>query len=301
MIPDALIFNIQKFSLHDGPGIRTTVFFKGCPLSCRWCHNMESQNPNPEAMLRLDNCTGCASCVSSCPQEAISIEGDRSSTQRSLCTTCSSCLISCPQNLRTVCGESMNLQVLLEEVLKDRVFYERSGGGVTCSGGEAMSHIDFLQPFLNACKAEGLHTAVDCSGQVPWEAFERILPVTDLFLYDLKAMDEEVHRLYTGVGNSLILENLRRLSDRTKNIWIRLPLIPGVNLNEEHIEAAIDFLRPLGLKRVHLLPFHPLGRSKAPQLGLSFAMGETPAPDPHQIQTIKTRLIASGFEAHIGG
>jgi pyruvate formate lyase activating enzyme len=299
--PGGLIFDIQKFSLHDGPGIRTTVFFKGCPLNCRWCHNLESQKGAAEAMLAPGVCTGCAACVAACPEEAIRIVDGRAQTDAAVCVCCGKCVVFCPQAGREICGREMTVTAVVAEVVQDRVFYERSGGGVTCSGGEAMAQIDFLCALLAACKAEGLHTCVDTSGCVPWESFERILETTDLFLYDLKVMDPAAHRRLTGVDNGLILENLRRLSETTGAIWIRFPVIPGINDGEDNIVATLDFLRTIRCRQVNLLPYHELGRSKADRLGRDYPLGEVRPPTEEAMAALRERFAAAGVKAVVGG
>ncbi len=301
MSTKALIFNIQKFSLHDGPGIRTTVFFKGCPLSCAWCHNIESQAFSKEPMLRGDLCAGCASCMDRCPEGAIELSAQKAQTDLEICTSCGRCVMFCPRNGRQICGEQLSVDEVLGEVLKDQVFYERSGGGVTCSGGEAMAQIDFLAELLSACKKQRLHSAVDTSGYVPWTSFERILPLTDLFLYDLKIMDEQTHRQYTGVSNSLILENLERLSEAAARIWIRFPVIPTVNDGAANIEQTIAFLRRISIEQINLLPYHALGRGKASQLGRNDRWENLQAPGEKMMKTIQRRFADAGFKAVIGG
>ncbi len=301
MATRGLIFNIQKFSLHDGPGIRTTVFCKGCPLDCWWCHNIESQGSGKEPMLRLDRCDGCGSCVVSCPEEAIRVVEGQAVTDLSVCVRCGECSVFCPQNGRNICGREMTVAEVVSEVLKDQVFYDQSGGGVTFSGGEAMAQIDFLAAALAACKAEGLHTAVDTSGIVPWASFERILDLTDLFLYDLKIMDEAAHRTYTGASNRLILENLERLSRATEAIDIRFPVIPTVNDGPENIRKTIDFLKAIRFRQVNLLPYHDLGRGKAVQLGRACRMEGVAAPAADTMAKLRAQFAAAGMQAVIGG
>lgn len=299
--PTGLIFDIQKFSLHDGPGIRTTVFFKGCPLSCRWCHNLESQQGAQEPMLTPGVCTGCAACVAACPEDAVRLVEGRPVTDVATCTCCGKCVVFCPQAGREICGRQMSVAGVVAEAAQDRVFYQRSGGGVTCSGGEAMAQVDFLAALLAACRAERLHTCVDTSGCVPWENFERILATTDLFLYDLKIMDSAAHRRLTGVDNHLVLENLRRLSAATDAIWIRFPVIPGVNDDPENIDATIDFLGTIRCRQVNLLPYHELGRSKAERLGRTDPLPGIEPPSAAAMESLRLRFAAAGLPAVVGG
>ena len=298
---NGLIFNIQKFSLHDGPGIRTTVFLKGCPLDCWWCHNIESQGAGREPMFRADLCGGCGACAAACPQRAIRVVAGVAVTDPAACLSCGRCAVFCPANGRSICGSEMSVEEVVSEVVKDRVFYEQSGGGVTFSGGEALVQIDFLAEVLAACKAQGLHTAVDTSGAVPWAHFERILALTDLFLYDLKLMDDAAHRWYTGVSNRQILENIERLARATDALWVRVPVIPTVNDDAGNIRRTIAFLQTIRFRQLNLLPYHELGRSKAAQLGRTYRLEGVRAPDDKAMETLRREFAAAGFETVIGG
>jgi pyruvate formate lyase activating enzyme len=301
MTTDGIIFNLQKFSVHDGPGIRTTVFLKGCPLRCRWCHNAESQAAGPEPMVRGDLCTGCGACVASCPEQAIRLVGERPETDLAACTRCGRCLLFCPRNCRAICGERRTVTEVVQEVLKDRVFYQQSGGGVTFSGGEPLEQVDFLAESLAACKIEKLHTAVDTSGFAPWDAFERVLAVTDLFLFDLKVMNPATHQAYTGVSNRMILENLVRLSAETDRIFIRIPVVPTVNDDADNIRQTIDFLNSIRFQRLHLLPYHRLGGGKAGQLGRDSRWAEVAPPTVEQMEAVRDQFAGAGLEPVIGG
>jgi len=299
--PRGLVFNLQKFSLHDGPGIRTTVFFKGCPLSCRWCHNLESQGTGREPLVALERCSGCGSCVVNCPEQAIRLVEGQAATDLTLCRRCGHCAVYCPQNGREICGREMTVAEVVAEVMQDRVFYDRSGGGVTFSGGEAMAQIEFLAAALAACKAEGLHTAVDTSGWVPWASFARILGLTDLFLFDLKLLDDAAHRRFTGVSNQPILDNLRRLSGATDAIFIRFPVIPTITDGPGNMRALIALLRELRFRQVNLLPYHELGRGKAARLGRGEPLTGITPPGPERLEALRAELAAAGFLTVIGG
>ena len=247
----ANIFDIQRNSFVDGPGIRTTVFFKGCNLHCSWCHNPESQSAKPQMMFYKNKCGNCGKCKEKCPN---SLES---------CELCGKCTIYCPHDAREICGKEYTVDEVLKKILKDKTFYETSGGGVTFSGGECMLQIDFLEEILKECKKHGIHTAVDTAGHVPFESFERIMPYTDLFLYDVKCYDTEKHKKYTGVGNELISENLGRLLSEGKAVWVRIPVIPTVNDSIEEMTAIRKMLDSYGFpQKVELLPYHAMGEHK---------------------------------------
>ena len=252
----ATIFDIQRNSYVDGPGIRTTVFFKGCNLHCAWCHNPESQSPTPQMLFYRSKCTGCGKCREKCPNAL------------EKCELCGNCTIYCPHDAREICGEEYTVDGVLNEILKDKAFYENSGGGVTFSGGECMLQIDFLTGILKACKENGIHTAVDTAGHVPYERFEQILPYTDLFLYDVKCFDSEKHKQYTGVGNEVILENLKKLLATGTPLWIRIPIVPTVNDTKEEIQSIKRYIRACGApEKIELLPYHAMGEHKYDAIG----------------------------------
>ena len=256
MILKATIFDIQRNSYVDGPGIRTTVFFKGCNLRCAWCHNPESQSHKPQMLFYKNKCTGCGKCTEKCPNAL------------EKCELCGKCTIYCLHDAREICGKEYTVDAVLREIVKDKNFYETSGGGVTFSGGECMLQIDFLTEILKACKGNGIHTAVDTAGHVPYEQFERIIPYTDLFLYDVKCFDSEKHKQYTGVGNELILENLKRLLVADKPVWVRIPIIPTVNDTVEEIQRIKGCVCSGGApEKIELLPYHAMGEHKYAALG----------------------------------
>ena len=253
-MPKAMIFDIQRNSFVDGPGIRTTVFFKGCNLRCKWCHNPESQSFENQMMFYKDKCTGCGKCHEVCPNHL------------KKCDFCGKCELYCPAEARKICGREYTSDEVLAEVIKDKAFYDNSGGGVTFSGGECMLQLDFLCEILEKCKSAGIHTAVDTAGNVPWKSFEKILPFTDLFLYDIKAFGAELHRKGTSVSNELILENLKNLSGRA-DIIVRIPVIGGYNDNDEEIRQIADFLKQIKIIKAELLPYHAMGEHKYTALG----------------------------------
>lgn len=262
----ATIFDIQRNSYIDGPGIRTTVFFKGCNLRCAWCHNPESQQAKPQMMFYQNKCTGCGKCKEKCPNAL------------EKCDLCGKCTLFCPHDAREICGKEYTADEVLREVIKDKTFYENSGGGVTFSGGECMLQIDFLEEILRKCKENGIHTAVDTAGYVPYERFERILPYIDLFLYDIKCFDREKHKQYTGVDNELILENFKKLSAAGKPLWVRIPIVPTVNAQSEEMLGIKDFLQTCGQpEKIELLPYHPMGEHKYSVLGMCVQKFDAPA------------------------
>ena len=244
---NAMIFDIQRNSFVDGPGIRTTVFFKGCNLKCAWCHNPESQSAKPQIMFYKDKCTGCGRCQNITENDADFI---------------------CFNDAKEICGKEYTSDEVLNEILKDKAFYENSKGGVTFSGGECMLQIDFLCEVLEKCKENGMHTAVDTAGNVPWEYFERILRNTDLFLYDIKLFDREKHKQYTGADNNVILDNLKKLFEVGANICIRIPIICGVNDSTGEMQRIKSFLQPYRPVKIELLPYHNLGTHKYDALNM---------------------------------
>ena len=251
----AFIFDIQRNSFVDGPGIRTTVFFKGCNLKCAWCHNPESQSPKPQMMFYRDKCTGCGKCKEICPTP-------------DNCILCGKCTFYCPADARKVCGKEYTVDEVFSEIIKDKSYYENSGGGVTFSGGECMLQIDFLLEIMIKCKENGIHTAVDTAGYTPFESFEKILPYTDLFLYDIKCFDNEKHKKYVGVENELILENLKKLFQANAKIWIRIPVIADINDSTKEMQCIKKFLFAYGKpEKIELLPYHIMGENKYAAIG----------------------------------
>jgi pyruvate formate lyase activating enzyme len=264
----ATIFDIERNSFVDGPGIRTTVFFKGCNLRCAWCHNPESQSAKPQMMFYKNKCTGCGKCREKCPN---SMEK---------CDLCGRCSLFCPHDAREICGKEYTVDEVLKEILKDKTFYDNSGGGVTFSGGECMLQIDFLAELLKRCKENGIHTAVDTAGHVAFECFERILPYTDLFLYDIKCYDSEKHKKYTGVSNELLFSNLKKLLQTDKTIWVRIPVIPTVNDTEEEMLTIKTFLSSCGIpEKVELLPYHAMGEHKYAAIGKEAQIFSVPSEE----------------------
>jgi len=272
--PTGLVFDIQRFAVHDGGGIRTLVFLKGCPLHCRWCQNPESMHAVPEIMRIPHNCISCVKCMTLCPQGAIRFsETGEVGIDRSLCNLCGDCVASCYAGSMTIVGRYLTAGEVLEEVERDRKFYTQSGGGVTFSGGEPTLQADFLRSCLAAAKAGGLHTAVETCGHAPWETFAALLGSVDLFLCDIKHMDAARHRELTGVSNERILDNISRLSQAGAALRLRLPLVPGANDTGQNVTATARFASELPtLQGFDILPYHRLGESKWRQLGRAYPM-----------------------------
>ncbi len=277
--------------MHDGPGIRTTLFFKGCPLECAWCHNPESISPQPELMLRGDRCLACGACIAACQQEAIMTATGGPATRREHCRACGRCADACPAEARAIIGREITIASAMTALLADRIFYDQSGGGVTFSGGEPLRQHEFLHTLLEQCRRQALHTAVDTCGYAPWPIFERIAPLTDLFLFDIKMIDAEKHRRWTGVSNRLILENLARLDLEDRPIHLRLPIIPGINDSPADIDKMAEWLDTLHhVQALHLLPFHRGGTEKYQRLGRTFHLHQTAPPETAQIDSLAERL-----------
>ena len=297
-----MIFDIKPFSIHDGPGIRTTVFFKGCPLHCAWCHNPEGISKEPEVVWHESRCILCLDCVDHCPNQALSYEHGRIVADMSLCKECQHCVDICPTTALENIGWESALEDLLHVVMKDRPFFEESGGGITCSGGEPLLQSDFLYTFFQALKTKHIHTTLDTCGFVPAERLEKILPVTDLILYDLKVMDPYIHQKVTGVDNAVILQNLQMLSNTGVALRIRLPLIPGINDDEENINSMIRFLlQETRFRTIDILPYHPTAEAKYDRLNQEYLLKDSTVMNDREVEAIRQKFIHAGFTVQTGG
>lgn len=261
-----ILMDVKRMAVHDGPGLRTTLFLKGCPLSCIWCHNPEGQSFRPELAFFENKCTGCGRCQSACPSGA---------PGREHCTACGQCASVCTSGARKLYGREVSLNEALRIALEDRIFYG-STGGVTLSGGEPLMQADFAEELLREFSAQGVHTAIDTCGHAPWNAFERTLPFCRLYLFDVKHMDSEKHRQATGQGNELILDNLRRLAASGARIQIRIPLIPDFNDDDENIRRTGEFLGEIRPEKIKLLPYHDMAHVKYRAIGMKDTLPPRP-------------------------
>lgn len=294
------IFNIQHYCIHDGPGIRTNVFVKGCPLRCIWCANPESQSTVPQLMYLSDKCVGCGKCIELCPQKAVSRRTDlanRVQTNRTLCIACGQCTDICPTEARSISGRIATVGEVFDEVMGDKLFYG-SDGGITVTGGEALAHPRFTGALLQLCREGGITTAVETCGAVPWEVMEPVLRYTDIVLYDIKQMDSDRHLAYTGQGNETILSNLEHISQQTKcTIIVRCPVIPPCNDTPEDMHALGRFLteRHIRCTEIDLLPYHNLGEGKREQLEPDCAGFLSHTPTDGEMEALRQILRGYGF------
>ena len=293
-----LVFDIKHYAIHDGPGIRTTVFMKGCPLDCPWCHNPESKRHQPVFMWNPARCIHCNSCVEACQEDALQLS-QHLDVDESLCTLCLRCVDACYPGALELVGREMSVDDVLEEILKDRVFHEESGGGVTFSGGEPLSQPQFLKELLDACKKLGIQTAVDTCGYADTQVITDIIESVDLWLYDLKNMDEEKHRETIGVSNHLILENLRHLRD--ENVIVRFPLIPGFNDDSINLQAMGGFLQENRFTEICILPYHTAGFDKNERLNQKKPIFNAAPPDDEKIKLAVEILEEYELTVKIGG
>jgi pyruvate formate lyase activating enzyme len=297
---EGIIFDIQRFSVHDGPGIRTIVFLKGCPLSCLWCCNPESQKINPIIIFQSSQCIGCGRCVGICPQGILTgqkegfIDSER-------CIGCGKCIKVCPVNALMLKGRSMTVEENIKELRKDEINYRRSNGGITLSGGEPLSQPEYAIELLKACHSKGWHTAMETTAFAKKEVIEAVIPHLDLVLLDIKTMDPDISKKYTGVSNEIILENAKRISQITKTI-VRIPTIPGVNATPKDITDICHFVKELHkVNTIHLLPYHNFGESKYELLGMTYEMKDVTEIPRETMESLKKVVEEQGFTCIIGG
>jgi pyruvate formate lyase activating enzyme len=300
---EALVFDVKRFAINDGPGIRVTIFLKGCPLACRWCHNPESISGKVQKMYSVGKCIGCGECVRICPLEACELTPEGVVTELEICTGCGMCADVCPARATEMSGRYETVSELMKVIEDERPFFDESGGGVTFSGGEPLMYPGFLKEILDACGELQIHRTVDTSGLASTRTLLEVAERTDLFLYDLKLMNSDRHKEWTGVGNRRILQNLIRIADTGADIQIRIPLIKGVNTDEENIGAAAEFVAALPgpRKRINLLPYHDVARGKSAKLGGVSKPEALQPPDKPELARIIEQFAAHGLTASIGG
>lgn len=295
------IFNIQRYSLHDGPGIRTIVFFKGCALRCKWCSNPESQISDPQILFIKSRCIGCRACEKACPSGAIVMEENRRILEDK-CIHCGNCAKACMAEALELKGQKVTVREVYEQLKKDEVYYAYSEGGITLSGGEALLQPEFAVELFKACHQSGWNTAVETALFVSEDAIRTVLPYTDLFLADFKVFDSEAHRTYTGQSNDTIKQNIKYISDNGGKIILRIPLIPGVNDSESNLRSTALFAKELGtIEEIDLLPYHRLGVNKYDQLGRDYLLPELRQPSGASMRNIADILKEYGFRVRIGG
>jgi glycyl-radical enzyme activating protein len=295
-----LVFDIQRFSLHDGHGIRTLVFMKGCPLRCPWCSNPESQSRKPEVMFFEERCISCGACIEACPNgEALRAHwplGDGS------CDDCTPCVAACWPRARVMVGREMSRDDVLEIIRRDRVFYEESHGGITVGGGEPTMQPDFVAGLLESCRAEGIHTAIETCGYAPWETMKKVLDHVDELLMDIKHMDSAIHKEWTGVANERILANAQEAANLVQEMVVRVPLIPGFNDDNDNLNELGAFVKQklTGVTRVDVLPYHSTGESKSTRLRREFKLGTLEPQGRDRLGEIKALLSSYGLDARVG-
>jgi pyruvate formate lyase activating enzyme len=298
------IFNIQGYCIHDGPGIRTTVFLKGCPLHCPWCQNPESHSFIPELLFAEEKCSGCGNCIQVCPEKAIRLRGKVSQTDRRLCRSTGLCVDACPNEARAVIGRPATADEVFREIAADSLFYEESGGGVTLSGGEPLAQPEFVSSILEKCRHAGFHTALDTCGHADWTTVRDVLLHVNLVLFDFKHMNPEIHEKYTGVSNELILQNAEKIHhEMSIPMWARITIVPGFNDSHGNMEATAKFIadRISSAVPVHLLPFHRLGEGKWERLDKKKDTAVIGTPDERKMAECRRIFESIGLTVIMGG
>lgn len=307
MTADAIIFDIERFGTDDGPGIRTVVFVKGCPLQCRWCHNPESQSPMPELLALDQRCTLCGRCAAGCPNAAIRADASKRSIDRVKCDNCGLCVSLCSPKALRLAGERMTVVQVMEIVKRGRRFFETSGGGVTVSGGEPLTQERFVSELFALCRREGIHTVLDTCGYAGWDAFARVLQHTDFVLYDLKVLDSDAHRMVTGVDNRIILDNLVRLAGTGIELLVRVPIVPGLTDDPDNVRGIAGFVKQSVLPQagqafggIELLPYHKMGSSKYRMIGRSEDIIDAEPPSEARMEQLARIVTELGLKCITG-
>ncbi len=278
------IFNIQKFSINDGPGIRTTVFLKGCPLDCIWCHNPESKSRNPQILYNESKCIGCKACEAVCPEKCHGFSDNTHLFNREKCISCGKCADVCASNALELCGYEISADEVISKVMQDKTFYDNSGGGMTLSGGEPMAQFEFALELMIKAKEQGLHTCMETCGAASEDKYKKIAEFTDIFLYDYKITNSDEHKKYTGISNELILSNLKMLDILGKSVILRCPIIPGINDNDAHLSAIAKLANELSnISEINVEPYHPLGKGKSEELGVDYLLEELTFPEEGEV------------------
>ncbi len=302
LMASGMISNIQRYSTQDGPGIRTTVFLTGCPLSCWWCHNPEARSSRPKVVIQESRCVRCGECANVCPTDGSTTSENAPHEPGPDCALCGACIEACPTGARQMTARRRTVEEVVAEIKKDSIFYDESGGGVTFSGGEPLMQPQYLIALLEACRACGIRTAVDTCGHAPRESLLAAASVTDLFLYDLKFMDDAKHIEYTGVSNARIVANLAELGRTHGNIWLRIPVIPGLNDSDDQLGALARYAASIaGVRQVNLLPYHRTGVYKFRRLGEQYRLGHILPPTPERMESALAAFSALGLTVKSGG
>lgn len=299
--PQGLVLSIDRFAGEDGPGIRTTVFLKGCPLRCVWCHSPESISPESQLVFHGNRCIGCGDCVGACPRDAQVVSPSERRVLRGRCNDCGDCVPICPSAALEMAGKWLSVEQVMEVVEKDRVYYRNSGGGVSFCGGEPTRQHEFLLACLKACRDVGIHTALDTCGQVKWPVLDEMLPFTDLFLYDIKHMDSTRHKELTGVGNELILENLERIGQHGKPVWVRIPLIPGYNDSEDNLRKVAELVAQMAsVEKISLLPYNVVTGAKYQSIGEKYQLEDVVPNSKEKDKALAKMLSGLGKSVEVG-
>lgn len=300
-IKEAVITDMQRYSVHDGPGIRTLVFFKGCPLRCQWCHNPETHDPMPELLYKAEMCIGCGECLKRCPNGAIRVQDGQVITDRIRCTLCGTCVDYCYAEAREISGKTYTVDEVYEFVMRDMDFYQHTGGGVTLSGGEVLMHAGFASELLKKLKEQGVHTAIETCGYASWQNVQKVVQYTDLVLFDIKHSDEDAHKKFTGRSNEIILHNLKMISEMGKDIIARVPLIPGVNDSVEVLSKIAGIAKDVKAKELHILPFHQIGTSKWDAASKDYQFRDVPEPTTEEVEALVKQIGEIDIPIVIGG
>ena len=295
------VARISRGSVHDGPGVRTVVFLKGCPLRCCWCHSPETQAGPAEVWLLKDRCIACGACLTVCPRSAAGRDRNGPVIDRSRCTRCGRCADSCPTGAREIVGHLLDIDTVMDAVRRDVPFFDASSGGVTVSGGEPLAQAEFALALLERCRAEGIHTAIETCGHVSREALQRALQFAPLFLYDLKLADARRHQAATGVSNETIIENLRTIAAQGADIIVRFPLVPGVTDSNDNLKGIAALAASAGVRRIEVLPYHRAGLAKYARLNRPYGLTHVPACTPERAQSAAAVMRRFGVDARVGG